>query len=71
MYTTPEQFIAATKASLETQFASLTALNKKAFEGLEQFVSLNVNAAKASIEEGTAAAKELASVKDAQQHPCF
>ncbi len=67
MYTTPEQFIAATKASLEAQFASLAALNKKAFEGLEQFVSLNVNAAKASIEEGTAAAKELASVKDAQE----
>ena len=67
MYTTPEQFIAATKTNLENQFAALTSLNKKAFEGLEQFVSLNVNAAKASFEEGTAAAKQLATVKDAQE----
>jgi hypothetical protein len=29
MSTSPEQFIAATKANLEAQFASLTALNKK------------------------------------------
>jgi phasin family protein len=39
-------------------------LNKKAFEGLEQLFALNVNAAKASIEEGTAAAKQLLSAKD-------
>lgn len=67
MTTTPEQFIAATKANLEAQFASLTALNKKAFEGLEQIVALNVNAAKASLEEGTAAAKQLISAKDPQE----
>ena len=30
MTTTPEQFIAATKANLEAQFASVAALNKKA-----------------------------------------
>lgn len=67
MYTTPEQFIAATKANLEAQFASLTTLNKKAFEGLEQLVALNVNAAKATFEEGTAAAKQLVAAKDAQE----
>jgi phasin family protein len=67
MYTTPEQFIAATKANLETQFAALTSLNKKAFEGLEQIVALNVNAAKATIEETTAAAKQLVNAKDAQE----
>lgn len=67
MSTSPEQFIAATKANLEAQFASLTALNKKAFEGLEQLFALNVNAAKASIEEGTAAAKQLLSAKDPQE----
>lgn len=67
MYTTPEQFIAATKANLEAQFASLTTLNKKAFEGLEQLVTLNVNAAKATFEEGTAAAKQLVGAKDAQE----
>ena len=67
MFTTPEQFIAATKAGLEAQFASLTSLNKKAFEGLEQLVALNVNAAKASFEESTAAAKQLVAAKDPQE----
>jgi len=64
---TPEQFIASTKANLEAQFASLTSLNKKAFEGLEQLFALNVNAAKASLEEGTAAAKQLLNAKDPQE----
>ena len=67
MYTTPEQFIAATKTNLEAQFAAITALNQKAFEGLEQFVSLNVNAAKATFEEGTAATQQLLNAKDAQE----
>lgn len=67
MYTSPEQFIAATKTNLEAQFAALTALNQKAFEGLEQFVSLNVNAAKATFEESTAATQQLLSAKDAQE----
>ncbi len=67
MYTTPEQFISATKSNFETQFAAITALNKKAFEGLEQIISLNVSAAKATFEEGTAAAAQLVSAKDAQE----
>jgi phasin family protein len=67
MYTTPEQFIAATKTNLEVQFAALTALNQKAYEGLEQIISLNVSAFKASFEEGTAAAQQLVSAKDAQE----
>ncbi|MFZ6771704.1 phasin family protein [Undibacterium sp. SXout7W] len=64
---TPEQFIASTKANLESQFASLTSFNKKAFEGLEQLFALNLNAAKASIEEGTATAKQLLAAKDPQE----
>lgn len=67
MYTTSEQFVAATKANLENQFAALTSLNKKAFEGLEQIVALNVNAAKATMEETTAAAKQFVGAKDAQE----
>jgi phasin family protein len=67
MYTTPEQFISATKSGLEAQFAAITAFNKKAFDGLEQFVSLNVNAAKATFEEGTATAQQLINAKDAQE----
>lgn len=67
MYSTPEQFIAVTKTNLETQFASLTAFNKKAFEGLEQIFALNLSAAKANFEEGTAAAAQLLSAKDPQE----
>ena len=67
MYTTPEQFISATKSGLEAQFAAITAFNKKAFDGLEQFVSLNMNAAKATFEEGTATAQQLINAKDAQE----
>lgn len=67
MFTTPEQFIAATKTSMEAQFASLTALNKKAFEGLEQIFALNVSAAKATLEEGTATAKQLVGTKDPKE----
>jgi phasin family protein len=66
MTTTPEQMFATTKASLEAQFASITALNKKAFESFEQLMTLNVNTAKATFEESTAAAKELISAKDPQ-----
>lgn len=67
MYTTPEQFFAASKTGFEAQFAALTALNKKAFEGFEQIVSLNVNAVKATFEEGTAAAQQLVTAKDPQE----
>ena len=42
---------------------SFDSIEQKAFEGFEQFVSLNVNAAKATFEEGTAAAQQLVSAK--------
>ena len=67
MYSTPEQFIAVTKTNLENQFASMTAFNKKAFEGMEQIFALNMNAAKANFEEGTAAVAQLMSAKDPQE----
>lgn len=67
MFTVPEQFSAATKANLESQLAMLNALTAKAFEGVEKVIELNVNAARASLEESSAAARQLLSAKDAQE----
>jgi phasin family protein len=67
MFPNQEQFFAATKANFEAQLASLANLNKKVFEGVEQVIALNLNAAKATLEESTAAAQQLAAAKDAQE----
>jgi phasin family protein len=67
MFAIPEQFSNATKANLESQFAMLTALTTKTFEGMEKLVDLNINAAKATLEESSTAARQLLSAKDAQE----
>jgi phasin family protein len=67
MFTTADQFSAVTKANFEQQLATLTSLTNKAFESVAQLVDLNVSAAKASLENSTAAAQQLLSVKDAQE----
>jgi phasin family protein len=67
MFTSPDQFSAATKANFDAQLATLTALTNKAFESVAQLVDLNVSAAKTSLENSTAAAQQLLSVKDAQE----
>lgn len=60
---TPEQFLAAQKANLET----LNGLTNKAFEGVEKLVELNMQAAKAALAESQSHANALLSVKDAQE----
>ncbi|MFZ6760940.1 phasin family protein [Undibacterium sp. Ji50W] len=67
MFTAPEQFSAATKANFDAQLALITTLTSKAFEGVEKFVELNLNAAKSSLEESTAATKQLLAAKDPQE----
>jgi phasin family protein len=67
MFTVPEQFSAATKANFEAQLALITSLSNKAFESAEKLVSLNMSAAKASLEESTVAAKQLIAAKDPQE----
>lgn len=67
MFAIPEQFSNATKANFESQFAIFTALTNKAFEGVEKLVDLNLTAAKASLEETSATAKQLLSAKDPQE----
>ncbi|MBC7454403.1 MAG: TIGR01841 family phasin [Massilia sp.] len=67
MFAIPEQFSNATKASFESQFATFSSLTAKAFEGVEKLVELNITAAKASLEESSAAARQLLSAKDPQE----
>jgi phasin family protein len=65
--TFPEQFSAATKANFEAQIAFLTAFTNKTFESVEKIIDLNMNVAKASLEESTATAKQILSAKDPQE----
>lgn len=67
MSTFPEQFSAATKANFEAQIALLTALTNKTFESVEKIIDLNMNVAKASLEESTATAKQILAAKDPQE----
>jgi phasin family protein len=67
MFSIPEQFSTATKANLEAQLALYSSLASKAFEGVEKIVALNLTAAKATLEESTATARQLLAVKDAQE----
>lgn len=60
---TPEQFVAAQKANLETLFG----LTGKAFEGVEKIVELNLQAVRSNIAEGQEHAQRLLSAKDAQE----
>lgn len=64
---TPEQFAAAYQTSLETFFA----LAQTTFEGVEKMVELNLNAARASLEETVGKTKSLMSVKDPQEFLSF
>lgn len=67
MFSIPEQFSSATKANLEAQFAIFSSLTSKAFEGIEKIVDLNLNAAKATLEESSATTKQLLAAKDPQE----
>jgi len=67
MFAIPEQFSNATKAHFESQFAIFSSLTSKAFEGIEKMVELNITAAKASLEESSATARQLLAAKDPQE----
>lgn len=67
MFAIPEQFSAASKANLDAQLAMLSALSNKAFESMEKIVALNLDVAKTSLEESSAAARQMLSAKDPQE----
>jgi phasin family protein len=60
---TPDQFVAAQKATLDTLFG----LTSKAFESVEKLVELNLQVAKTSLNEAAETAQAALSVKDAQE----
>lgn len=63
MTMTPEQLAAANKANLEA-FVELTA---KAFESIEKLVTLNMQAARTTLEEGAEHAKAVLAAKGPQE----
>lgn len=62
-----EQISAATRNTLETQFALMTALTGKAFESVEKVIELNLSVARTALEESTGNARQLLAAKDAQE----
>ncbi|MGC3964862.1 MAG: phasin family protein [Rhodocyclaceae bacterium] len=63
MYATPEQFAATNKAYVET----LLTIANTSFVSAEKLATLNLNAARAVLEDGVANAKSLLAVKDAHE----
>lgn len=67
MFNAPEQLSGVARANFESQLAIFTALTGKAFESFEKVADLNLNAAKASLEDSSAVARQLLSAKDPQE----
>jgi phasin family protein len=67
MFTVPEQFSGIARANLESQLAVFTTLTSKAFESMEKVVDLNLNAAKASLEDSANVVQQILSAKDVQE----
>lgn len=64
MSTLPEQFSAARKAQVDAQIHFLNSFTAQAVESTRKLVELNLAAARASMEQSTAAVCELMTVKD-------
>jgi phasin family protein len=67
MFTLQDQVSNATKANFEAQLAFINTLTSKAFEGVEKLIDLNLNAARATVEESSATTKQLLAAKDPQE----
>ena len=67
MFKTPDQFSAATKASIDAQMAAMSEFANKAFHSVAELVELNISTAKASLEHSAAAAQQMMAIKDPQE----
>lgn len=67
MFTAPDQLSNVARANFESQLAIFTALTGKAFESVEKMIDLNLNAAKATLEDSSSAARQMLSAKDPQE----
>jgi phasin family protein len=64
MTSLPEQLSAARKTQLEAQLELLRSLSTQAISSAEQVIALNLNATRASVEQSSAAVKQLMAVRD-------
>ena len=67
MFTVPEQFTNATKASFDAQIVAMTTFTQKAFASVEKIVALNMTVAKEAFAESTIAAQQMMTAKGAQE----
>ena len=67
MFATPEQLVAAQKSNIETIFS----FSQQAFEGIEKLFELNLNLAKAAVEESADTFRQLLTIKDPQELVAF
>jgi phasin family protein len=64
---TNNEFADAGRSNLANQLSLLTEFTTNAFERMEKVMALNLNVAKMSLEDSTAAARQLVSAKDPQE----
>jgi len=67
MFPNQDQLSNAAKANFDAQIAAVTDLTNKALASIAQLVELNVNTAKASLEQSTQTAQRLMAAKDPQE----
>jgi phasin family protein len=67
----PEQLSAARKAQLEAHLELLRSLSTQAISSAEQVISLNLSTTRASVEQSSAAVKQLLAVRDPRDFLAF
>jgi phasin family protein len=66
MFTSPEQFAAATKTLFDLQMQTFDMLANKTVKGLEQVVALNMATARSTMDKTLAASRDLTQARDAR-----
>ncbi len=59
MFSIQDQLSIATRNNIESQFAMMTLLSNKTFDGIERLCTLNITAARASIDEWCATMRQV------------
>jgi phasin family protein len=67
MFPMQDQFSAAAKSNFAAGFALYNSLTSKTLESVEKLINLNLTAVKASMEESSAATKQILAAKDPQE----
>jgi len=67
MFPIQDQISVTAKANLEANLALYTSLSNKTMESIEKLFSLNLSAVKATMEESSAATRQILAAKDPQE----